>query len=273
MSGYGLRKIMERLTPPRSLYYRTFLPGGTPVRFCTTALLALVAAAPLAAQGPRFEITVSPAVRNSPVTGRVYVFVSRRNDEEPRLQVHHESDCTPFFGVDVSALAPDAVAAIDAATLGYPVPSLKAIPAGDYYVQALLSVYTEFHRADGHTLWLHDDQWEGQQFNKSPGNLVSDVQRVHLDPQTGYTVRLSLVRALPPIELPPDTRWVKHIKIQSTLLSDWWGHPMYLGATVLLPRDYDRDTTRRYPRSEEHTSELQSPCNLVCRLLLEKKKK
>src|SRR2546426_8943648 len=29
----------------------------------------------------------------------------------------------------------------------------------------------------------------------------------------------------------------------------------------------------RYVRSEEHTSELQSPCNLVCRLLLEKKKK
>src|SRR5256885_3572835 len=28
----------------------------------------------------------------------------------------------------------------------------------------------------------------------------------------------------------------------------------------------------RYSRSEEHTSELQSPCNLVCRLLLEKKK-
>src|SRR2546426_7939619 len=30
---------------------------------------------------------------------------------------------------------------------------------------------------------------------------------------------------------------------------------------------------RRGHRSEEHTSELQSPCNLVCRLLLEKKKK
>src|SRR2546426_7179158 len=30
---------------------------------------------------------------------------------------------------------------------------------------------------------------------------------------------------------------------------------------------------RGHPRSEEHTSELQSPCNLVCRLLLEKKKK
>src|SRR5256885_10260830 len=33
-----------------------------------------------------------------------------------------------------------------------------------------------------------------------------------------------------------------------------------------------REAPRRPPRSEEHTSELQSPCNLVCRLLLEKKK-
>src|SRR5256885_13166138 len=32
-------------------------------------------------------------------------------------------------------------------------------------------------------------------------------------------------------------------------------------------------TTRNCTRSEEHTSELQSPCNLVCRLLLEKKNK
>src|SRR2546426_6602071 len=35
----------------------------------------------------------------------------------------------------------------------------------------------------------------------------------------------------------------------------------------------EADTDVMFPRSEEHTSELQSPCNLVCRLLLEKKKK
>src|SRR2546426_7080426 len=35
----------------------------------------------------------------------------------------------------------------------------------------------------------------------------------------------------------------------------------------------DRTARARRARSEEHTSELQSPCNLVCRLLLEKKKK
>src|SRR2546426_9364120 len=40
-------------------------------------------------------------------------------------------------------------------------------------------------------------------------------------------------------------------------------------------RHLDATTARRqrHDRSEEHTSELQSPCNLVCRLLLEKKKK
>src|SRR2546426_2354183 len=38
-------------------------------------------------------------------------------------------------------------------------------------------------------------------------------------------------------------------------------------------RSPTRERSPHAPRSEEHTSELQSPCNLVCRLLLEKKKK
>src|SRR6266446_7882704 len=41
----------------------------------------------------------------------------------------------------------------------------------------------------------------------------------------------------------------------------------------LLPPPPPRAQRRYRCRSEEHTSELQSPCNLVCRLLLEKKKK
>src|SRR5256885_17039787 len=42
-----------------------------------------------------------------------------------------------------------------------------------------------------------------------------------------------------------------------------------LGATVEI---YRTPIVHQVTRSEEHTSELQSPCNLVCRLLLEKKK-
>ena len=153
------------------------------------SLVTVALASPAAAQ--RVEILVSPALRATPVTGRMYVFVSRGDDAEPRLQVRHESDCTPFFGVDVTALPAATAGVLDGTTLGYPVASLKEIPAGDYYVQGLLNVYSEFHRADGHTLWLHDDQWEGQQFNNSPGNLVSDVRKVHLDPAAPDTVRRS----------------------------------------------------------------------------------
>src|SRR5256885_9546972 len=40
-----------------------------------------------------------------------------------------------------------------------------------------------------------------------------------------------------------------------------------------VPKADSCTASNRHPRSEEHTSELQSPCNLVCRLLLEKKKK
>jgi hypothetical protein len=216
------------------------------LRLATLASLVTVAlASPAAAQ--RVEIRVAAALRATPVTGRMYVFVSRSDDVEPRLQARHESDCTPFFGVDVTALAAGTPGVIDGTTLGYPVASLREIPAGDYYVQGLLNVYSEFHRTDGHTLWLHDDQWEGQQFNRSPGNLVSEVRKVHLDPAGTDTIRLELTRALPPVDMPPDTKWVKHIKIRSEILTAWWGRPMFLGATVLLPRGYETDTARRYP--------------------------
>src|SRR5256885_14821754 len=146
------------------------------------------------------------------------VFVARGAGPEPRLKAGHEGDCTPFFGVDVTALAAGTPGVIDGTTLGYPVAHLGDIPAGDYYVQGLLNVYSEFRRADGHTLWLHDDQWEGQQFNRSPGNLVSEVRKVHLDPARADTVRLELTRALPPVELPPDTKWVNDTKFQTEIL-------------------------------------------------------
>src|SRR2546426_2879583 len=71
----------------------------------------------------------------------------------------------------------------------------------------------------------------------------------------------------------------------SSDLSLHWGPPpqeirrLFLDCAPVRPRclPHNRERwewTKRRPmlRSEEHTSELQSPCNLVCRLLLEKKK-
>src|SRR2546430_8011108 len=54
---------------------------------------------------------------------------------------------------------------------------------------------------------------------------------------------------------------------------DTLGEPERVRAVALALRRLAHALEERHPRSEEHTSELQSQSNLVCRLLLEKKKK
>lgn len=197
----------------------------------------------VAGRGLRVEITVPPSIRKEPVTGRVYVMVARDNQREPRLQIGRTG--TPFFGRDVEMLPPGRAAVLDVTDLGTPVASMKDLPPGDYWVQGFVNVYSEFRRADGHTVWMHDDQWEGQHWNVSPGNLYSQPRRVQIGPAT-ETVKLTADQVIPPAEIPPDTEFVQRFKIQSPLLTKFWGRPIYLGATVLLPRDYHR-ATMKYP--------------------------
>jgi hypothetical protein len=196
----------------------------------------------------RFDISYPSSLDNGPITGRIFVAISKTDRIEPRLQAgSYYGGTVPFFSRDVNALKPGDNAVIDASDLGFPVENLNRLPAGEYFVQALLNVYTQVRRKDGHTIWVHLDQWEGQQWNRSPGNLVSEVQRVRLDPSTGFNVKLNLTKKLPPIQVPPDTEWVKRVKFQSKMLSEFWGHPIYLGATLLLPKGYDQNASRKYP--------------------------
>jgi hypothetical protein len=200
-----------------------------------------------AAADARFEISYAAGLDNGPISGRVFVMISKNNRAEPRLQAGSYSGSIPFYGLDVEALKAGEPAVIDSSVAGYPLDSLKQLPAGDYYVQALLNVYTKVKRKDGHVIWVHMDQWEGQKWNRSPGNLVSEVQRVRLDPAAGFNLKLSLTRKLPPVEVPPDSPWVKRVKFQSKMLSEFWGHPVYLGATLLLPKGYAENPAQKYP--------------------------
>ncbi|MGH9444264.1 MAG: alpha/beta hydrolase-fold protein [Terriglobia bacterium] len=233
---------MKRFPEPRNLN-----------RFALFCLVLLALAAPRAAGAVRasshirFEISFPATTHSLPVTGRVFVVVTPQDYPQPRFQVGSWGDSPPFFGTDVNQLKPGEDAVIDGRTLGYPARSLAGIPAGDYNVQALLNIYTECHRSDGHTVWVHLDHWEGQQFNRSPGNLYSKVEKLHLDPNTGYDVKLSLTRVIPPVKAPPDTPWVKRIKFQSAILSKFWGQPVFLGAVVLLPKGYNSHPEVRYP--------------------------
>src|SRR2546426_8642088 len=74
-----------------------------------------------------------------------------------------------------------------------------------------------------------------------------------------------MIRRPPRSTLFPYTTLFRSIVRRAARDSAWWpisGRWMQPGAWAFTSK-----------RSEEHTSELQSPCNLVCRLLLEKKKK
>ena len=221
------------------------IPLVAVISLCVSLLVLFSARA--SAADARFEISYAVSLDNGPVTGRVFVMISKNNRVEPRLQAGSYGRSVPFYGLDVHELKPGANAVIDASVPGYPVDSISKLPAGEYYVQALLNVYTRVRRKDGHVIWVHMDQWEGQQWNRSPGNLVSEVQRVRLDPAAGFNVRLSLTKKLPAVQIPQDTEWVKRVKFQSKMLSEFWGHPIYLGATLLLPKGYDQSATQKYP--------------------------
>lgn len=213
----------------------------------------LTACRPAAEPEIRFEVTFPATLRDSAVTGRAYVLLMRTPDSRARTQrsFGHQPVTAetgePFFAADVVGLTAGESVVLDATAPGYPYPSLADLPPGEYWAQAVLSIYTEFRRADGHVLWLHKDQWEGQRFSWSPGNLISDVVPVQLNPRDGIDVRLDLNQKLPPIEIPADTRWVRRVKIRSQLLSEFWGQPMDIGATVLLPRDFDESPGVQYP--------------------------
>ncbi|MGH9466105.1 MAG: alpha/beta hydrolase-fold protein [Terriglobales bacterium] len=209
--------------------------------------LAGVLLLPLAAQSTQFTISFPASAHAQPITGRVFVILSKTDTPEPRLQVSDWLTKAYLFGAGVSRLQPGQAAVINGETLGYPASKLAAIPAGDYYVPGLVNIYTEFPRSDGHTIWAHMDHWGGQQFNRAPENLYSKPVRVHLDPAQGYRIALSLDQVIPPVAPIPDTAWVKRIKRQSPMLSKFWGHPIYYGAIVLLPRGYATHPHQYYP--------------------------
>lgn len=204
---------------------------------------------------PRFAISFDSQLSPTPLDGRVYVVLSTNNDPQPRDQILEvEVHSQQIFGVDVGALAPgqDAIIADDA--LGYPTATFRDLPAGDYWVQAVLNKYTTFHRADGHTVKLPMDEGEGQHWNSKPGNFYSVPEKIHFDPDSSNAgpIQLHLTKIVPPIEPPKDTAWVKHIKIKSEVLSKFWGRPMYLGAIVVIPEGWSSHPNAHYPLLVNH---------------------
>ncbi|MBI4542388.1 MAG: hypothetical protein HY705_05110, partial [Gemmatimonadetes bacterium] len=189
--------------------------------------------------GPRFAISFPRERSAAPLDGRLLLLISADTTAEPRFQISDGPNTQLVFGTDVEGLAPGQEAVIAGEVFGYPIESLSRVPAGRYRVQALLNRYETFRRSDGHVVKLPPDRGEGQQWNRKPGNLYSTPRWVSFDPRGTDVVRISLDREIPAIPDPPETRYVRHVRLQSRRLTEFWGRPVFLGAHVLLPHGFD----------------------------------
>ncbi|MEO8202197.1 MAG: hypothetical protein ABI679_16820 [Gemmatimonadota bacterium] len=211
-----------------------------------------LARAQLTVPGPHFTVSFPRSRSAVPLDGRLLVMLSTDSTAEPRTQIADGLTTQQIFGIDVASLAPARLANLDARALGYPLASLTDIPAGRYWVQALLNRYERFHRADGKNVLLPPDMGEGQVWNQKPGNLYSAPRWVVINPRRATAILLSLDSVIPPITPPADTKYVRHERIESKLLTAFWGRPVFLGAHVLLPEGFDEHPNARYPLVIDH---------------------
>jgi hypothetical protein len=222
-------------------------------RLCALLFLVSSVALPSAGAGDtarlRLAVRFPVSLEKGPVDGRVLLLLSTDPSAEPRFQVRdtNVARSQQVFGLDVDGWKPGEEAIFDGSVLGYPAESLAEVKPGTYRVQAVLHRYETFRRADGHVVRLPMDRGEGQRWSRAPGNLVSTPRDVTIDPAKDEVVLIDLEKAIPPIPPPKDTKYIRHIRIQSERLTRFWGRPMQLGAVVLLPHGFDEHPEARYP--------------------------
>ena len=197
-----------------------------------------------------FRIEIPDSLAAGVADGRMILMLSTNKDKEPRFEITDGPETQLAFGKNIENLTPGKAIEFSGEEFGYPIQNLGDIAPGVYYVQALLHKYETFKLSTGHTVQLPMDRGEGQQWNKAPGNLYSEPVKLEIKDGGNYT--LTLNKKIPPIKEPEDTEWVKHVKMKSKLLSDFWGRDIYLGAHVLLPKGWAENTDVRYPLAIYH---------------------
>jgi len=207
--------------------------------------LPLVLLLPMALAAQSFSVTFPKEVSAQPLDGRLLLCLSTDPSDEPRNQIDDTMRSQIVFGLNVDGWQPGQPAVVDATAWGYPIRSLKDVPPGQYTVQAVLNKYETFHRSDGKTVKLHPDQGEGQRWNISPGNLISKPMKVTVKP--GASISIALTEVIPPIPTPADTKYIRHIRIQSAALTKFWGRSMFISAIVLVPEGFDEHPNAHFP--------------------------
>ncbi|MBS0418471.1 MAG: hypothetical protein JSR66_12215 [Proteobacteria bacterium] len=202
-----------------------------------------------AQQATSFAVSFPAARSSTPLSGRVILLISRDMQREPRSHVQPDEPLeSPYlFGLNVVNLAPGRAAVFDSTAFGWPARQLSAVPPGEYLVQAVLNRYEPHHLADGRNLLLPPDKGEGQSWTRKPGNLYSKPIRMSLGRGHVGPITLLLDQEIAPIAAKQDSEFIRHVRIRSELLSRFWGRDVYIGAHVLLPKDFDKHPQAHFP--------------------------
>jgi hypothetical protein len=200
----------------------------------------------------RFQFTIPAAFEKDLIDGRLFVLISTDSTSEPRFQITDGPESQIIYGKDILDWKRGSPLVIDGAVLGYPVADLASIPSGTYFVQGLIHHYEKCTLRTGHVVRVPMDRGEGQHWNLAPGNFYSKPIRITIKKGIPSNLVIRLDQKIPAIPPAQDTKYIKHIRIQSKLLTEFWGKPMYLGAHVLLPEGYDQHPEAKYPLAIYH---------------------
>lgn len=165
----------------------------------------------------RFQVTTTlPAA-----SGRLFIVIAKSGSPEPRDLIGEAgADAPVMLGQDVKGFGPGAVSTVTKSAATFPISSLDTLPPGDYFVQAVLHSNIDLNSPN------------------APGDAYSDPRRVHLTSGAGM-IELQLNHAVPAERMPPEDQYVRYVRIQSSLLSRFYGRSIYLRAGLILPRGYD----------------------------------
>jgi hypothetical protein len=201
----------------------------------------------VAAAGPTFQIEFTEQLSSGSEDGRLLLMLATGDSAEPRFRIGNSADSQLIFGLNVSDWEAGTSVLVDNKAIGFPLADLSEVPPGKYYVQALLNRYKDFNLSNGKTVSLPPDQGEGQQWQHKPGNLYSEPVEIEIIAGQSDPIVVMMDQVIAPIEAPADTKYIKHIRMRSELLSDFWGEDMFVGAHVLLPEGFDENPDARYP--------------------------
>jgi hypothetical protein len=206
-----------------------FLPQACLAILASALAVASFDAGQPAATSLRFEVTVADKLLEKPQDGRLLIVLDRSAKQEPRFGIGTGPGAPVVLGADAKGLTDGGKCFVDEKAVIFSVDSLAKLPPGEYFAQAVLNVSRDLILVNG------------------PGNVFGEPVKVKIDPSAGGTVKLGLSSKVPPEKMPADTKDVKYVKLQSQLLTKFHGRPMYLRAAVVLPRDFEKNTDKRYP--------------------------